>query len=98
MAQDDLDERKRALLQTLEGEAMEGIRLEELRRAMSHPKAAETIRELLPYEAGAPGPGAPAPDFALAWLPGSEPPGGAPFRLSDHFGRRPVALIFGSYT
>jgi hypothetical protein len=98
MARDDLDESKRALLDSLEGEAMEGIRLEELRQAMAHPKAAETIRELLPYEANAPGPGAPAPDFALDWLPAHEPPGSAPFRLSDHFGRRPVALIFGSYT
>lgn len=34
-------------------------------------------------------PGDPAVDFAVT---------GAGVRLSDHFGKRPVALIFGSYS
>jgi hypothetical protein len=37
--------------------------------------------------------GTPAPDFALA-----PPDGGAPVRLSSWAGKKPVALIFGSYT
>ena len=37
--------------------------------------------------------GTPAPDFALA-----PPGGGAPARLSAWAGKKPVALIFGSYT
>ena len=42
-------------------------------------------------------PGEPAPDFTLPYLPGRG--GGAQaMTLSDHFGNRPVALIFGSYT
>jgi hypothetical protein len=39
-----------------------------------------------------------APDFTLPWL-GAKPAGaGERLTLSSHFGRRPVALIFGSYT
>ena len=38
-------------------------------------------------------PGDPAPDINLAHLDGR-----GFFRLSEHFGKRPVALIFGSYT
>ncbi len=52
------------------------------------------------WSASGPGPagdgppvGAPAPDFTLA-----PPDGGPPVRLSAWRGRKPVALIFGSYT
>jgi peroxiredoxin len=40
--------------------------------------------------------GDPAPDFALPRLGG--PNAGELVTLSSHFGKRPVALIFGSYT
>jgi len=39
------------------------------------------------------GRGDPAADFSL---PYADRPGGV--RLSEHFGKRPVALIFGSYS
>ncbi len=42
--------------------------------------------------------GEPAPDFTLPWLDKSGAGRGAALTLSDHFGKRPVALIFGSYT
>jgi hypothetical protein len=39
-----------------------------------------------------------APDFTLPWLE-TVPVGAGEFlTLSSHFGKRPVALIFGSYT
>jgi hypothetical protein len=41
--------------------------------------------------------GEPAPDFTLPWLSDSGE-GGDTLSLSSHFGKRPVALIFGSYT
>ena len=34
----------------------------------------------------------------LPWLPGSGEGRGTTLTLSEHFGKRPVALIFGSYT
>ena len=71
--------------------------LDDLRDAMSHPKAAETVAELMPVEAASVQPGQPAPDFTLPYLSGSGTEG-ATVTLSDHFGKRPVALIFGSYT
>ncbi len=42
--------------------------------------------------------GDPAPDFTLPWLPESGEGLGPEMALSDHFGKGPVALIFGSYT
>ncbi len=54
----------------------------------------EAIRERVrEREAGLPGIGDPAPDFALP-LRG----GGGTVQLSHYRGKRPVALIFGSYT
>ena len=41
--------------------------------------------------------GAPAPNFSLPWL-SPAPDGSERVTLSDHFGKRPVALVFGSYT
>ncbi len=51
-----------------------------------------------------PGRGEPAPDFHLGLLEGSPAPEAVPsdgegrIRLSDFRGKRPVVLIFGSYT
>jgi len=48
--------------------------------------------------------GEPAPDFALQLLEGSSPPDAIQLdkkgrvRLSAHRGKKPVVLIFGSYT
>jgi hypothetical protein len=47
----------------------------------------------LEAEAGAPKIGDPAPDFALKELDGV-----TKYRLSDYRGKKPVALIFGSFT
>ena len=86
-----------SILDRLEGEDMQGLSHDDLKQAMSHPKAAETVAELMSYDATAVKLGDPAPDFSLAYLPGSGREG-ARVTLSEHFGRRPVALIFGSYT
>ena len=45
------------------------------------------------YEANAPKPGDTAPDFEL-----SDSNGENPVRLSEYHGRKPVALVFGSFT
>ena len=95
---------KKAISDTLENltnEDLQGFTLERLRESMEHPKAAETIAELMPLDATSVQVGEPAPDFTLPYLPGSLPLGasaGATATLSAHFGKRPVALIFGSYT
>ena len=53
---------------------------------------------------GLPGPGAVAPDFSLSLLEGSsapdfvKPDGKGKVRLSGHKDKKPVVLIFGSYT
>ena len=53
---------------------------------------------------GLPGPGEAAPDFSLSLLEGSAAPdfvkadGKGKVRLSSHKGKKPVVLIFGSYT
>jgi hypothetical protein len=39
-----------------------------------------------------------APDFELPYMPGHGGQEGETFLLSECFGKRPVALIFGSYT
>jgi hypothetical protein len=90
-----------SMLSNLEGEDMQGLVLEDLAEVMQHPKAAESVAELMPLEATSVQAGEPAPDFTLPYLPGSLPEGesaGATHTLSSHFGKRPVALIFGSYT
>ena len=45
------------------------------------------------YDASAPKVGDTAPDFELADVDGENP-----VRLSDYRGRKPVALVFGSFT
>ncbi len=68
--------------------------LEALADAMSHPKAAAQVAEILEREPSSLQQGDPAPDFALRRIDDPD----RRVRLADHFGKRPVALIFGSYT
>ena len=76
-----------------------GITVDDLMDAMSHPKAAAVIARAMEIEAQSVQQGAAAPDFTLPWLPGSAPAGAAAsMTLSAQFGKRPVALVFGSYT
>jgi hypothetical protein len=75
-----------------------GITVDALRQAISHPKAAETIAEAMAIEAGSVREGDPAPDFSLPWLESGSTARTGPMTLSSHLGRRPVALVFGSYT
>jgi hypothetical protein len=77
---------------------MEGLELEDLRRVMEHPGARKFIAEWMPHEASSVKPGESAPDFTLPYLPGQGREPGETATLSDHFGNRPVALVFGSYT
>jgi hypothetical protein len=73
-----------------------GITEDDVRAAMEYGEAAAEIERLISADRSSVREGAPAPDFALAPL--REPAGGKRVRLSDHFGREPVALVFGSYT
>ncbi len=75
-----------------------GLTVSRLEKAISHPKAQSVINELMALEDRVVNQGDPAPDFTLPWLQGSGPDGSKTLTLSDHFGKRPVALIFGSYT
>ncbi len=75
-----------------------GLTVDDLGDAMSHPKAGAVVAELMALEPNTVQQGQAAPDFTLPWLPGSAGGDGATLTLSQHFGQRPVALIFGSYT
>ncbi len=75
---------------------MQGLSVDGLRAAMSHPKAAATAKEIMAREESSIQVGDAAPDFVLPRLHVGDDD--APVTLSSHFGRRPVALIFGSYT
>jgi hypothetical protein len=79
-----------------DGQEMQGLGFDDLRDAMSHPAARAEVARIMAREQGSISAGDPAPDFDLPRLPG--PHGEGRVRLSDHFGKRPVALIFGSYT
>ena len=101
MSEEEVQKMISGMLAGLESEEMQGLSLNELKQAMAHPNAAATIAELMPFEITSVQPGQPAPDFTLPYLPGSLPEGAdhdTTMTLSDHFGKRPVALIFGSYT
>jgi len=102
-AEPDLDKKMegmRELGDVARGEGWASMSVADLAEVMEHPEAKRVITELLTIEAQSVKEGDAAPDFNLPWLPGSEPKGehAATLRLSDHFGKRPVALIFGSYT
>ena len=75
-----------------------GLTVDRLKKAVSHPKAQQVISELMALEPNVVRQGEPAPDFTLGWLRGGREDPDARVTLSDHFGKRPVALIFGSYT
>ena len=79
-----------------QGNDLQGLSLDDLRNAMSHPKPAEQVAAAMALEATSVQAGDPAFDFALPRLGG--PNAGELVTLSSHFGKRPVALIFGSYT
>ncbi len=79
-------------------ENMGPLDTDDLADAIHHPKAMGVISELMEREESSVRQGEPAPDFTLPWLPGFGEGRGATLTLSDHFGKRPVALIFGSYT
>jgi len=73
---------------------LRGMTVDDLLSAFSHPKAPDAIAELIAAEAQSVKEGDLAPDFTLPRLTGD----GGPVTLSSHFGPRPVALVFGSYT
>ncbi len=77
--------------------ARKGTSLDKLLAASSHPQAAEEIARIFARERSSVKVGAPAPNFSLPWL-SPAPDGSERVTLSDHFGKRPVALVFGSYT
>jgi hypothetical protein len=100
----ELDVRKmlegmRAQLEKDEAEGrLAGLSVADLADAISHPLAPEAIAAGLAAETGSVQVGESAPDWSLPWLPGPTAGEGERLTLSDHFGRRPVALVFGSYT
>ena len=93
MAEFDVDQMLESLKS--EGVQMNGLTLDRLRDAVSHPAAAAEIQRLAARETTSVQQGETARDFCLPFLPSS---GEGEVRLSDHFGVRPVGLIFGSYT
>ncbi len=99
MSEDAMKTMIAGMLKSLEegGIEMEALELDDLKDAMSHPKAPEILRKWMPHEATAVKQGEPAPDFTLRFLSGHGEEGES-MTLSSHFGKRPVGLIFGSYT
>jgi hypothetical protein len=100
MSEDAMKKMVQGMLESLErdGAAMDGLKLDDLRDAMSHPEVPRFLAEWMPIEAASVAQGADAPDFRLPFLPGQGREAGETVTLSDHFGNRPVGLIFGSYT
>ena len=102
MTEIDIDAMKDQMTASLEAnqgeDGMKSMDVDDLMDAMSHPKAADVVKELMALEPNAVQQGEPAPDFTLPRLPAPGAEAGAPVTLSSHFGKRPVALIFGSYT
>ena len=89
----------RSQLQSDEADGkLAGLTLELLEEAVSHPEAADRITEFMEIEAQSVQAGDPAPDFTLPWLGETGENRSPALTLSEHFGKRPVALIFGSYT
>jgi hypothetical protein len=96
---DAMKEELKAGLKSNKGEdGLKNMDVDDLMDAMSHPKAAGIVQKLMELEPNTVQPGDSAPDFSLPWLSGQGPAGSTAMTLSDHFGKRPVALIFGSYT
>lgn len=99
MSEDAIKEMISGMLRNLEANdvKMDGLTLDDLKDAMSHPNAPALLAEWMPHEAASVQQGEPAPDFTLPFLPGHATEGES-MTLSSHFGKRPVGLIFGSYT
>ena len=100
---ESVDEKAHEMLDRLvesgEGDRMAGLDLDRLRAAMSAPGAAETIAAIQAMGSDSQAAvGRFAPDFELPVLPGQTNSNGEKVRLSDRFAKRPVALVFGSYT
>ena len=98
MSEIDVEGMKANLKATLNEDELEGLSVGELMDAMSHPKANEVVQHLMSLEPDTVQQGEDAPDFTLPWLSGQGPDGSSALTLSDHFGKRPVGLIFASYT
>ena len=102
MAKSDVPQMMKRMLETLQKDEAEGklagLTVERLAAAVAHPKAAAVIGECMEADAESVKEGEPAPDFTLPWLSPSGEGRGPSLTLSDHFGKRPVALVFGSYT
>lgn len=98
MTEIDVEGMKDQLKATLKEDEMEGLSVTDLMDAMSHPKANDVVQELMALEPNTVQQGEDAPDFTLPWLSGKGADGSATVTLSSHFGKRPVGLIFGSYT
>ncbi len=102
MSEFDLEQLFKSVREQLEadpaGAKDAGVAPENLARALAHPLARAELERSAPIEFASVAEGEPAPDFTLARL--SETNGGQAghVTLADHFGKRPVALIFGSYT
>ncbi len=87
------------LAESGEAEKMQGLDLDDLKRAMNAPGAAETAMAIQRMGADSEaGLGQPAPNFTLPYPPGHGGTEGETVCLSERFENRPVALIFGSYT
>ncbi len=78
------------------GGEMDGLSLDDLKAAMSHPEAPAMIQEIFEADERSVKEGEVAPDFTLSRLGG--PQAGESVTLSATLGERPIALIFGSYT
>jgi hypothetical protein len=102
MTEFDIDSMKDGLKESLKAnlgeDGLKDMNVDDLMDAMSHPKAMEVVKSLMELEATTVNAGEAAPDFTLPWLSGQAADGSTEVTLSDHFGKRPVALIFGSYT
>ncbi len=102
MSKIDLDKMWEGMREGLERDEaagrLAGLTVKALAEAISHPKAPAMIAEIMAAETSSVAVGEPAPDFSLPWLPGSGRSGSPELTLSRHLGKRPVALVFGSYT
>ena len=85
------------MIATLEGmgASFDDFSISELQEAAALARAAKEIEALQRREGSSVQVGQKAPDFRLAHLAADA---GEPIQLSERFGSRPVALVFGSYT
>lgn len=98
MSEIDVEAMKEEIAATLNDDDMQGLDMSDLMEAMSHPKANAVVEKLMALEPNTVQQGEDAPDFTLPWLSGPGADGSTSVTLSTHFGKRPVGLIFGSYT